>query len=285
MSPATPSPAARFAGGEPLVIPAAPGCACTATLHRAARADAPLVLHLHGGAFVSAPPAPLPCVARLLRDAGATVVSLDYPLAPRHPFPQGVEAAYGTLRWLHGQRRRLAGARARLFVAGEEAGGNLAAAASLMARDRGEPPLAGQVLFSPMLDVCVATASLRDAHAGPVGCRYADGWRQYLPRAADALHPYATPGSAARLAGLPPTLLVTARDDPSRDEAAAFARRMRAEGVPVEQLTLAPPTGFPAAYMQAHAGADAAWVEAVREPLRRFLAASPNDRPSRSPQP
>src|SRR5204863_8543292 len=133
------------------------------------------------------------------------------------------EAAHSALECLHKRRRAWAGAASRVFVAGEEAGGNLAAAASLMARDRAGPALAGQILFSPMLDVCVATASLRRAQAGPVGCRWADGWRQYLPRASDAMHPYATPGAAVRLSGLPPTLLVTAHDDPFRDETEAYA--------------------------------------------------------------
>src|SRR5436853_468488 len=80
--------------------------------------------------------------------------------------------------------------------------------------DRREALVADQSLFTRLLDVSTATASWRRVHAGPVDCRYADGWRQYLPRASDALHPYATPGDAARLQGLPPTLLVTAHDDP-----------------------------------------------------------------------
>ncbi|HJV61071.1 MAG TPA: alpha/beta hydrolase fold domain-containing protein, partial [Albitalea sp.] len=154
--------------------------------------------------------------------------------------------------------------------------GNIAAAASLMSRDRGEPALAGQILLSPMLDVCVATASLRKAHAGPVGCRWADGWRSYLPRASDALHPYATPGSAVRLAGLPPTLLITAHDDPFRDETAAYAQRLRGDGVAVDELRLPMPTGFPAPYMEAPP-CETPWAETVRQTLRRFLAADPTD--------
>jgi len=211
-----------------------------ATLYRARDKDhkvepAALVLHLHAGAFVSAPTVGVPCVVRLLVDAGATVLSLRYPLAPEHPFPQAPEAAFAALMHLHKHRRQYAGASARLFLAGEEAGGNLAAAAALMARDRGGPEVAGQLLFSPMLDVCVATASMRGIRAGPVGCRWADGWRSYLPRASDAMHPYATPGSAVRLASLPPTLLVTSQDDPMRDEAEAFAQRLRHDGIVVSR--------------------------------------------------
>ena len=253
-------------------VPLGAGASCDARLYRQPTKDAPLVLYLHGGAFTAAPAADVPCVGRMLYAAGATIIALDYPLAPEHPFPQAIDAAYAALMHLHRQRRRLWGGRdPRLFVAGEEAGGNLAAAVAMMARDRGEPMLAGQILFSPMLDVCVATASLRDAHAGPVGCRWADGWRKYLPRASDALHPYATPGAAVRLAGLPPTLLVTAQDDPMRDEAEAYARRLRGESVPVAELRLPLTTGFPVSYLKPMP-CEAAWIAPVHDALQRFLA-------------
>jgi acetyl esterase/lipase len=272
-------PAAMSITTTPLVIPTGTDRHCRATLHRSGTTAAPLVLHLHAGAFTSAPAAALTWVARLLVQAGATVVSLDYPLAPAHPFPEGIDAAYAALAWLHRQRRRYADAHSPLFIAGEEAGGNLAAAVSLMARDRGEPALAGQILFSPMLDACVATPSLRRAHAGPVGCRYADGWRQYLGRASDAQHPYATPGDAVRLTGLPPTLLVTSADDPFRDETAAYARRVRGAGLPVEQVTLPPGGGFPGVYMAPPLAGDAPWTPAVLAPLQRFLtrASTPSE--------
>jgi acetyl esterase len=231
---------------------------------------APLVLHLHGGAFVAGDLVAGSAVASLLAGAGAVVVSLAYPLAPEHPFPQGVEAIHAALVWAQRERRRLTGHGARLFVAGEEAGGNLAAAAALIARDRRDPVLAGQILLSPMLDVCVSTASLRGAKAGPVGCPWADGWRAYLPRACDALHPYATPGRSMRLDGLPPTLLITALDDPLRDETRAYAERLRAAGVPVDEAMLPLATGWPESYLRPEAAASP-WADAVRRRLRRFL--------------
>jgi acetyl esterase/lipase len=230
----------------------------------------PLVLHLHGGAFVAGAPETGSVVAELLAEAEAVVVSLDYPLAPTHPFPQALEAAYATLDWMQRHARRLAGARTRLFVAGEEAGGNLAAALSLMARDRDSPRLAGQLLLSPMLDACVATASLRGSQAGPVGCPFADGWRKYLQRASDALHPYATPGQSMRLTGLPRTLLLTARDDPMRDETLDYGRRLRAAGVPVDDAVLPFATGWPHTYRQAAQHATA-WASEVRDQARRFF--------------
>jgi acetyl esterase/lipase len=97
------------------------------------------------------------------------VVSLAYPLAPEHPFPQPIEVGYAVLQWLYKHRVKMAGKGAPLFLAGEEAGGNLAAAVAVISRDRGHPPLAGQILVSPMLDPCTGTASQRvELAAGPV---------------------------------------------------------------------------------------------------------------------
>jgi acetyl esterase len=265
---------------QALAIPIGADTECPATLYRAAMTGAPLVLHLHAGAFVSAPPEGVPCVVRLLLGAGATVVSLQYPLAPERPFPYAAEAAHAALVHLQKRRKAWALPTSRLFVAGEEAGGNLAAAASMMARDRADPALAGQILFSPMLDACLGTASLRRAKGGPVGCRYADGWHDYLPDANAALHPYATPGTAVRLSGLPATLLVTAADDIFRDETAAYASRLRQAGVSVDHLVLPQPTRFPAPYMETPPSCDAAWAELARGRLRRFLhtpAQTPQD--------
>ncbi len=232
-------------------------------------AGMPLVLHFHAGAFVAGGLDDALTVAGLLADAGAAVVSLDYPLAPAHPFPQAVEAGYAALLWLERQRRALAVPQAPLWLAGEEAGGNLAAAVALMARDRAGPALAGQILLSPMLDVCTATASQRSAKGGPVGCRWADGWRAYLAHGADALHPYATPGQAQRLAGLPRTLLASAADDPLRDETRAFAQRLREAGVPVQLLLLDSPTGWPASYLASHD--TKAWAAPLGAQLTRLF--------------
>lgn len=247
-------------------------CALQARFYgrRPARGAAPLVLHLHGGQFVAGGLEAGRCMATLLAQAGAVVVSLAYPLAPEHPFPKGLEAAYAALGWVHKQRARLAGAGAPLYVAGEEAGGNLAAALALMARDQLKPALAGQILVSPMLDACLATASVRGAQAGAVGCRFADGWHHYLARPCDADHPYAAPGASRRLAGLPPTLVLTAQDDILRDEASGFARRLGEAGVPVETAVLGQPTGWPCSLQEP--GAPVPWADAVREQLRAFFA-------------
>lgn len=199
------------------------------------------------------------------------MISVDYPLAPAHPFPQAVETGYAALVWAWKARHKLAGRNAPLFVAGEEAGGNLAAAIALMARDQDAPQLTGQILLSPMLDACMATASLRDVHAGPVGCTWADGWHQYLPRQEDAAHPYAAPGAALRLPGLPPTLLITAADDPLRDETRSFAGRLRGAGVTVQEAVLPQITGWPLSYLQS-GSATPAWAAAVRQQFSDFFS-------------
>jgi acetyl esterase/lipase len=239
--------------------------------------DGTLAVHFHGGAFVSGSIDSGITVAGLLASAGAVVVSVDYPLAPAHPFPQAIEAGYAALMWAYRARARLAGKRASLFVAGEEAGGNLAAGLALVARDRYLPPLAGQILLSPMLDPCMGTASLRRSEAGPVGCKWADGWCQYLRNAAAADHPYATPGRALRLAGLPPVLLLTAADDPLRDEARAYGRRLQEAGVALAEGVIPAPTGWPSALVGATDGS-APWIGPVRSQLRDFLA-DPQARP------
>ena len=225
------------------------------------------VLHFHGGCFVSGSLESGATVAQVLSEHAAVVASFDYPLAPVHPFPRAVEAGYQALQWLD-KKRRQKGRLAPLFVAGEDAGGNIAAAVAMMARDRGGPQLAGQILLSPMLDNALVTASQRDVD-GPLGCPCADGWRAYLACVSDAMHPYATPGASLRLAGLPPTLLLSASDDPLRDEAMAYAQRLEQAGVEVLARVLQMPTGWPKTYAD---GADAPWIEPLRQRVQPFLS-------------
>lgn len=237
------SPRAPAALPDTLVLPGHAPMALR--LHGERRAAAGrLVLHLHGGAFTGGGLDSGECLAQLLAAGGAMVVSLAYPLAPANPFPAAVEAGHAALAWLHRQRSRIAGPGAQVFLAGEEAGGNLAAGIALAARDRAEPPLAGLLLVTPMLDPCTATPSQREAQGEQVHCRYAEGWGQYLRGPRDAEHPYAVPAYAQRLAGLPPTLVLAGADDPMRDEAMAFAQRLAAAGVPVT-TGLIPATGWP----------------------------------------
>jgi acetyl esterase/lipase len=244
----------------------------------------PLVLHFHGGAFTGGSLESGAPVAQLLAQAGSVVLSVDYPLAPADPFPAAVEAGHAAALWLHRNRRRLGAGDAPVLIAGEEAGGNLAAAVALMARDRHRPPLAGQILLSPMLDPCLGTASLREADLDLRECPWTAGWASYLSRVADACHPYAVPGICLRLAQLAPTLLITARDDPMRDETLAFAARLREAGVSTDQAVIQSTTGWPQSLVLTDerpvaaqeasariAGPD--WKHELHEHLRRFIAA------------
>lgn len=236
----------------------------------APRAPAVLVLHMHGGVFVDGSVDSGEAIAKALAGAGALVVSIDYPRAPKCPFPQPLEAASGALKWLYKTRAKWGGKKSRIFVAGEEAGGNLAAALALVARDQQVPPLAGQILLSPMLDPRLATCSMREADAGPVGCKWADGWHEYLCTADKAAHPYAAPATASRLAGVAPALILTAEDDLLRDESLAYGRRLRAAGVKVQEHILPTPTGWPCALSQPESF-DKPWIAAVRDQFTRFF--------------
>jgi len=210
----------------------------------------PLVVHFHGGAFVSGDLDSGCTVAGLLEGAGAVVVSVAYPLSPEHPFPYPQETGYAVLQWVFKHRTRLAGPRALVYVAGEEAGGNLAAGVGLMARDQSHPPLAGQILLSPMLDPCVGTASLRAATGTQTACKWAEGWLKFLGCTRDAEHPYAVPGAAQRLAGLPPTLVLVGDDDPMRDEALAYAARLEGAGLSVTRHVFVKVQQWPDALLQ-----------------------------------
>ena len=233
-----------------------------------AKTRRPLVLHLPGGSFTGGDlDSGLP-TARLLAQSGAVVVSLDYPKAPAQPFPAALQAAGALLRWLRRARTRLAGAGTALWVAGEEAGANLAAGLALWARDQGLP-LAGQVLLSPLLDPCMATASLREAGQGCGDCAIARGWTAYLGRQGD--HPYAAPLHAARLAHVAPALVAVGEDDPLRDEGLAYAQALQAAGVAVQTRRLAGPTGWPWALSRL-SSLQAPWVAELRPLLQAFLA-------------
>lgn len=265
-----PSSASAALAASPLVLPGHAPMPVRLDGRRPRGQTVPLVLHLHGGAFTSGGVDSGECLATLLAEAGAVVVTIGYPLAPANPFPDAVEASYAALEWVNGARARLAGARAPLFLAGEEAGGNIAAGVAMMARDRAGPALAGLVLVAPMLDPCTATASQREATREQVECKWSAGWRQYLRRPLDAEHPYAVPAHAQRLAGLPPTLVLAGEDDPMRDEAMAFANRLAHAGIPV-RTGMVPVTGWPESLEKPLHPCPCA--EAVRKQLEGFMTA------------
>ena len=117
----------------------------------------------------------------------------------------------------------------------------------------------------------MATCSFRDADAGPVGCRWADGWTAYLAGACDATHPYAVPARGTRLSGLPPALIVTTPDDPMRDEALDYAGRLHHAGVRVHPRAIAARDWPDALGRPLDAGCG--WADAVRANAAAFFAA------------
>jgi acetyl esterase len=196
--------------------------------------DGPLpgLLHLHGGGFClgNVDLEHAVCVD-LARELGAVVVSVEYRLAPEHPYPAPLEDCYAGLRLL----ADLDGVDpARIAVHGQSAGGGLAAGVALLARDRGGPALCFQSLDVPELDDRLETPSMRAGDAMPLWSRgqAIRSWEFYLGGApADQ---YAAPARAEDLAGLPPAHVVTCELDPLRDEGIAYAMRLLAAGVSVE---------------------------------------------------
>lgn len=220
-----------------VAIPAAHG-AIGATVYRPQEARAPGVLvWLHGGAWIMGAAAHSDDQVRVLADAsGCVVVSVDYRLAPEHRFPAGLEDCVEALRWAADHAAELGAASGPPAVGGESAGGNLAAAAALLARDRGGPPLAFQLLVYPVLcrDLDVPSRAFFPDEFPMSAAQVRGAWDLYLADEADAASPYAAPLLAASLAGLPPACVVLAQYDVLHDEGLAYAERLRAEGVPVE---------------------------------------------------
>lgn len=235
---------------------------------------APLVLHFHGGTFVCGGLDNGRNVARLLAGAGAVVVSLAYPLAPQSPFPEPIEVGYAALEWLYKQRTKLGGKGSQVYLAGEEAGGNLAAAVALIARDRAHPPIAGQILLSPMLDPCAGTASLRNATNDAAECRWASGWEKYLSCPSNAMHPYAVPSGSLRLSALAPALVLVGADDAMHDEAMTFANRLRAAGIEVTSSVLPSAANWPKALYDTENTGCVACEASVQQHFREFFSAT-----------
>jgi acetyl esterase len=229
-----------------------------------------VVVFFHGGGWCLGD-----CVTHdgLCRDlaaaGGALVVSVDYRLAPEHPFPAAVDDALAATRWAAAHAKALGGDPNRLAVAGDSAGGNLAAAVTHLARDAGGPALAFQLLLYPATDLRAATPSFEENGTGygaPAGfIRWLIG--QYAS-ADDVLDPRASPLLAADFAGLPPAYVATGEYDPLRDEGEAYAERLAAAGVPV---TLSRREGMAHGFMQWPVSGARRALEDAGRALRRAL--------------
>jgi acetyl esterase/lipase len=212
--------------------------------------DGPGILWVHGGGYMFG--SGLTEDVRLGRwaaDLGAVVVSVDYRLAPEDPYPAPLDDCYAALVWMAGNAGDLGIDTRRIALAGASAGGGLAAALALLARDRGDVPLAYQLLIYPMIDDRNVTPSTQMDTV--VWTRAANllGWRAYLGDAAgtDGVSPFAAAARAADLSGLPPAFIGVGTLDVFRDEDIEYSLRLLDAGVPTElHVYSGAPHGFEA---------------------------------------
>ncbi len=196
----------------------------------------PVMVFYHGGGWVIGSIDSHDALCRKLTNAiGCVTVSVEYRLAPEAKFPAAAEDCYAATLWASQNAAALGADPKRLAVCGDSAGGNLAAAVPLMAKDRGKPAIAYQVLIYPCTDGSLESGSIRENAEGYFLTRSAMVWfwNQYVRDNNDRKHPYAAPIHAPDLKGLPPALVITAEYDPLRDEGEAYAAKLRAAGVPV----------------------------------------------------
>ncbi|MFH0516157.1 alpha/beta hydrolase [Streptomyces sp. M41] len=219
----------------------------------------PALLFFHGGGFVTGNLDTEDDRCReYARRTGVTVISVDYRLAPEHPFPCAFEDCYDALVWVAGHAAELGIDGERMAVGGTSAGGALTAAVTLASRDLGGPPVVYQMLLYPVIDHAMTSRSMKEFEATP-GWHARNNvhmWRHYLGTdAPEKVSPYAAPAEAGDLTGLPPAYLMTIEFDPLRDEGLDFGRRLLAAGVSVQVHHL-PGTfhGFDAAAPQSVVG-------------------------------
>jgi acetyl esterase/lipase len=233
-------------------------------------------LHIHGGGYVVGfPEMNAARNRRYAADFNCVVVSVDYRLPPEHPHPAPVEDCYAALRWLHDDAVALGVDRRRIAIGGESAGGGLAAALGLLARDRAEVPVAFQWLIYPMLDdrSCVSTSL--NPHAGEFVWTAAGntfGWRSLLggrSPGSEGIACYAAPGRAENLAGLPPTLIAVGALDIFLDENLSYADRLLRAGVATELHVY--PGAFHGFDMLPEARVSTQFLRDIREALRAGL--------------
>ena len=195
-----------------------------------------IVLFLHGGGFVHCGLESHDAIcAALARSSRCVVVALAYRLAPEHRFPAATEDAYATLLWLAANARDIGAPAGRIAVSGDSAGANLACVMTLLARDKGGPPIGFQLLFYPPT-VGVAEVASRAAYGEGYFLTTAFmAWylAQYIDAEHHTLSPYFAPALAPDHRGLPPAMIVTAEYDPLRDEGSIYAEKLRGAGVPV----------------------------------------------------
>ena len=200
----------------------------------------PCVMYFHGGGWVLGDIETHDTLCRRISaQAGVSVVSVDYRTAPDAAFPAAIDDSYAATKYISEQATDLQIDTSRIAVAGDSAGGNLAAAVCLKARDNAGPAIHSQWLIYPITDADTETASYHE-FADDLGLTrdlMVWFWDQYVPNPDDRSHPLASPLRAESLAGLPPAYLLSAGYDVLYDEGQAYARKMQAAGVSVTEQT------------------------------------------------
>ncbi len=202
-------------------------------------APLPVVVYFHGGGWVLGDVDSHDKGVRAITAAARCLsVSVDYRRAPEHPFPAAAEDCFAALRWVAANAARLGGDPERIAIAGDSAGGNLAAVSALTARDSGGPALAFQLLIYPVVDSDLDGGTYATLGRAPVldRARMAYFWDSYVPDPAQRSDWRCAPLRAATHAGLPPALVIGAGVDPLFGEGAAYAEALRAAGVEAEHL-------------------------------------------------
>jgi acetyl esterase len=200
------------------------------------RSPSPALVYFHGGCFVAGTLDMEDSPCRALANAGrCAVVSVHYRLAPEHKFPAAVDDAYAATLWVAENAHDVGIDSKRIAVGGHSAGGNLAAVVAQLAKTRGGPGLAFQLLVIPITDMSREAPSRRENAKGYLLTKDMLDWsrHQYLRNDADAMRPEASPLLEADLKGLPPALVITAEYDPLRDEGERYAEKLRDAGVAV----------------------------------------------------
>ncbi len=234
---------------------------------------APCILYMHGGGWVVGSVDTHDCItAEIAESTGAIVVSVDYNLAPEHPFPAGFDQCCAALAMLARQAHAFGIDAERIAVAGDSAGANLAAAVALAARQEGGPKLAAQALIYPVLGTAWTLPSYRQNATAPMlrTDEMRHYWSLYLGGEPVTDNPYAAPLLAADLSGLPPSLIWTAAHDPVRDDGEVYARRLREAGV-AAKYRCAPDLAHGYLRARAMSASAAAEFEALCEALRGLL--------------
>ena len=211
-------------------------------LYRPADATGAILIWYHGGGWVIGDLETAdPTARKLANRTGAVVVSVDYRLAPEHPYPAAVEDAWAALEWVAEHGAELGGDPSRIAVGGDSAGGNLAAIVSVLARDAGIGALRHQLLVYPAVDLTLSHPSIDENGEGYLLTKTGMIWfgEHYLGPASERgdldKHPNVSPIYTADFTGLAPATVVTAGFDPLRDEGQAYAAALAEAGVAVEE--------------------------------------------------